>query len=78
MIDHLEQSRIINCAYYAGELSWLRQDLTRVRRGKLTCCVLLLQDNAPAHKSQVAMHAARLNVALKSFLIPHILLIGSF
>ena len=26
--------------------------------GKLTCGVLLLQDNAPAHTSQVAMTAA--------------------
>ena len=30
----------------------------RKRRGKLTRDVLLLQDNAPAHTSQVAMAAA--------------------
>ena len=30
---------------------------TRKRRGKLTCGVLLLQDNAPAHTSQIAKTA---------------------
>ena len=36
----------------------LRQEITRKRRGKLTQGFLLLQDNAPAHTSQVAMTAA--------------------
>ena len=36
----------------------LRQEIARKRRGKLTRGVLLLQDNAPAHTSQVAMTAA--------------------
>ena len=55
MIDHyLEQGRTIYGAYYAGELRRLRQEM----RGKLTRCVLLLQVNAPAHTSQVAMTAA--------------------
>ena len=48
----------MNGAYYAGELRRLRQEITRKRREKLTCGVLLLQDNAPAHMSQVAMTAA--------------------
>ena len=43
-------SHTINCAYYAGELRRLR--------GKKTRVVLLLQDNVPAHTSQVAMAAA--------------------
>ena len=50
MIDYLEQGRTINCAYYAGELRRLRQESARKRRGKRTRDVLLLQDNAPAHK----------------------------
>ena len=54
MIYYLEQGRTINGAYYAAELRRLR----RKRRVKLTRCVLLLQDNAPAHTSQVAMTAA--------------------
>ena len=58
MIDYLEQGRTINGAYYAGELRRLRQEIARKRRGKLTLGVLLLQDNAPAHTSQVAMTAA--------------------
>ena len=36
----------------------MRQEIARKRRGKLTRSVLLLQDNAPAHTSQVAMTAA--------------------
>ena len=43
---------------WAAELRWLRQEIKRKRRGKLTRSVLLLQDNAPAHTSQVAMAAA--------------------
>ena len=49
MIDYLEQGRTINGAYYAGKLRRLLQEITRKRQGKLTCCVLLLQDNVPAH-----------------------------
>ena len=58
MIDYLEQGRMIDCAYYAGELRRLCQEITRKRGGKLTRRVLLLQDNARAHTSQVAMTAA--------------------
>ena len=48
---------MINGAYYAGELRRLRQEIARKRRGKLTCGVLLLQQNAPAHTSQVDITA---------------------
>ena len=58
MIDYLEQGRTINGAYYAAELRRLRQEIARKTRGKLTPGVLLLQGNAPAHTSQVAMTAA--------------------
>ena len=58
MVDYLEEGRTINGAYYAEELRRLRQEIVRKRRGKLTRGVLLLQDNAPAHTSQVVMAAA--------------------
>ena len=58
MIDYLKQGGTINSAYYAGELRLLRQEIARKRRGKLIHRVLLLQDNAPAHTSQVVMTAA--------------------
>ena len=54
----LDQGRTINGAYYAGKLRRLRQEIARKRRGKLTRGVLLLQDNAPAPTSEVAMTAA--------------------
>ena len=31
MIDYLEQGRLINGAYYAGEWRWLRQEIARKR-----------------------------------------------
>ena len=57
MVDYLEEGLTINNAYYAEELRRLRQKIVRKRRGK-TRGVLLLQDNKPAHTSQVAMAAA--------------------
>ena len=36
MVDYLEVGRMINDAYYAGELRRLRQEIVRKRRGKLT------------------------------------------
>ena len=57
-IAYLEQGRTINSAYYAGKSRPLRQDIASKRQVKLTRCVLLLQKNAPANTSQVAMTAA--------------------
>ena len=48
---------MINGAYYAEELRWLRQEIVMTRRGKLTGGVLLLQANARALTSQVVMAA---------------------
>ena len=55
MVDYLEEGRTISCAYYTKELRRLRQEIMKKRRGNLSRCVLLLQDNAPVHTSQVAM-----------------------
>ena len=55
MIDFLEQGRTIKGAYYASKLRWLRQEISNKRCVKLTRGVLLLQGNAHAHTSQVAM-----------------------
>ena len=54
MLDYFEEGRLINGAYYAEKLRWLCQ-IVKKRSGKLPRGVLLLQDNAPAHTSQVAM-----------------------
>ena len=62
MIDYLEQCRMINGAYHAGELRRLCQKVTRKWRGKLTRGVLLLKGIAPAHTSQVAMTCATIGV----------------
>ena len=58
MVDYLEGGRTIKGAYYSAELRQLRQKIVKKRRGTLTQGVLLLQDNAPAHTSQVAMATA--------------------
>ena len=74
MIDYLEQGRMINNAYYSAKLRRLSQESARKRRGKLTRIVLLLQDNTPAHTSQVAMTAAT-ECGFQILPHPHILLI---
>ena len=58
MVEYLEDECTIIGAYYAEELRQLHQVIVRKRRGKLTQGVMLLQDNAPGHTSQVAMATA--------------------
>jgi [histone H3]-lysine36 N-dimethyltransferase SETMAR len=43
--------------YYASILEQLKEAIKTKRRGKLTKGVLLLHDNAPVHKSRVALAA---------------------
>ena len=57
MIYYLEQGPTIHGAYYAGKLRQLRQEIARKRREKLTCGVLLMQDNAPVQTSHVRVTA---------------------
>ena len=56
-IDYLEKGRTINGEYYAALLKQLRKEIKAKRPGKLTKGVLFHQDNAPAHKSVIAMAA---------------------
>ena len=58
MTDYIEQGCTITGAYDTGELRRLRQEIARKRRRNLTRSLLLLQDNASDHMSQVAMTAA--------------------
>ncbi len=58
MIDYLERGHTITGQYYADELCRLRVAIKEKRRGKLRAGVLLLQDNAPVHTSQVAVASA--------------------
>ena len=55
MVNYLQEGHTINGAYYAEELRQLHPEIVKKRRGKLTQGVLLLQDNAPVHPSQVAV-----------------------
>ena len=56
-INYLQKGKTINGEYYAKLLRELQQAIKSKRPGKLTKGVLLHQDNAPAHKSLVAMSA---------------------
>ena len=56
-IDYLQKGKTINGEYYAKLLRELRQAIKSKKPGKQTKDVLLHQDNAPAHKSLVAMSA---------------------
>ena len=55
--DYLQKGKTINGEDYAKLLRELRQAIKSKRPGKLTKGVLLHQENAPAHKSLVAMSA---------------------
>jgi len=57
LIDYLEKGQTINGRYYADLLRQLRVAIKAKRRGMLTKGVLFHQDNAPVHKSVVAMSA---------------------
>lgn len=58
LVDFLHKGSTVTGAYYSQLLRALRDAIKQKRRGKLTRGVLLLQDNAPAHTSQVAVVAA--------------------
>src|SRR5215469_12487230 len=53
MSDYLENAQTINAVYYYSLFDKLKENLKTKRRGKLTKGVLILQDNAPAHKAFV-------------------------
>ena len=57
LVDYLEKGRTVTGQYYASLLWQLRANLIKKRHGKVTRGVLYHQDNAPAHKSAVAMAA---------------------
>ena len=67
MLDYLEESHKLNSAYHAEDLRRLRQEIAKKRRVKFTRGVLLLQDNATVHTSQVAMAT----VTRCSFVLPY-------
>lgn len=59
MVDYLEKGATITGSYYADQIRRLREAIKEKRRGKLRAKVLFHQDNAPAHKAEVAMTAIR-------------------
>lgn len=59
LIDYLPNKTTVTGVYYADLLKKLRDIILEKRRGLVSRGVLFLQDNAPAHKSHVAMSALR-------------------
>lgn len=57
MIEYLDHGATITGNVYAEQIKKLRREIIEKRRGKLAKIVLFHQDNAPAHKSAVAMAA---------------------
>lgn len=57
LVDYLPHGHTVTGIYYADLLRQLKVAVKEKRRGKLSHGVLLLQDNAPPHMSQVAMAA---------------------
>ena len=58
MTDYMEKGKTVTGEYYSGLLKRLRSELVRKRRGKLRSGVLLLHDNAPAHRARQAVETA--------------------
>ncbi|KFD51146.1 hypothetical protein M513_07910, partial [Trichuris suis] len=57
LIDYMEDGGTITGKYYANLLLQFREEIKEKCRGKLSCKVLLLHDNAPAHRAKVALAA---------------------
>ncbi|KFD62191.1 hypothetical protein M514_25676 [Trichuris suis] len=53
----MEDGGTITGKYYANLLLQLPEEIKEKCRGKLSCKVLLLHDNAPAHRAKVALAA---------------------
>lgn len=58
-IDYLPKGKTITGAYYTDLIPKVRQAIKEKRRGKLSAGVLFHHDNAPAHRSQMALTAVR-------------------
>lgn len=58
-IDYMPKGQTITGSYYAGLIPKVRDAVKNKRRGKLSLGVLFLHDNAPAHRSEVALGAIR-------------------
>ena len=58
MTHYLEQGHTITGNYDSALLAKLRSTLAKKRRGKLQKGILLLPDNAPAHRSMIALHTS--------------------
>ena len=59
LMDYLSHGDTISGQYYASLIDRLRSAVLEKRRGKFSRGVLLLHDNAPVHKSNIAQAAIR-------------------
>jgi [histone H3]-lysine36 N-dimethyltransferase SETMAR len=59
LTDYLPRGNTINGPYYASLIDRLRSAILEKRRGKISHGVLLLHDNAPVHKCNLAQAAIR-------------------
>lgn len=57
LVDFKERNTTVTATYYASLMHQLREAIKEKRRGKLAKGILLLHDNAPVHKAQVAQAA---------------------
>lgn len=56
MVDYIEKGKSITGEYYSSLLTRLHKKIVETRDKKFSKEVLFLQDNAPAHKSRIAMN----------------------
>ena len=70
MVDYLEECRTINDAYHAEELRYLRYEIVKKRRGKVTQDFTIAGKCTSPHLSLLWL--LRLKATLRSFPIPRI------
>ncbi|EYC26653.1 hypothetical protein Y032_0010g891 [Ancylostoma ceylanicum] len=59
LVDYSKENATVTGHYYAALSFQLREAFKEKRRGKVTCGIILHQDNAPVHMSKVAVAATR-------------------
>ena len=65
LLDYLPKNTTATGAYYANLMTRLRDSIKMNKRGMLKKIPLLLHDNAPPHKSHIALQEAIRNCDFK-------------
>ena len=71
LLEFMPHKTTITGDTYASTMVALRENIKQKRRGKLSAGVLLLHDNAPAHKSRTTLVAIRKCGFVELYYLPY-------